>query len=122
MKEADNIEALLAQERLTEEAEIARDIELVRVGNQLAKLVQFEGWEVLKYKVQELRGELAGQLLERGTDKDVEFIRGQADGAKRVLDLVENAIQGAQEALRRVQVGRKGSYREASASVGLVGE
>lgn len=116
----DEVQALLDADRRQAEVEAANDQELVRIGGQFVRLTQQPGWTTLASKVQEMRTAMARQVLD-DPKIDVAFVRGQADGAQKVLVLVETAILAAQEALRRIQSAEP-MERARQQDSGLVGE
>lgn len=116
----DEVKALLEAGRQQAEVEAANDQELIRLGGQFVRLTQQNGWATLTAKVQEMRNAMARQVLD-DPKADVAFVRGQADGAQKVLSLVENAILAAQDALQRMQSAEP-VERAVGRDSGLVGE
>jgi hypothetical protein len=125
VKQEDDATLLLRVGQRESELQAVRDSETMRIGAGLARLTQHPDWPLLEQKVEWLRNEIAKQILSGDKDQDISLIRGQAQGAKLVLDLVQNAILAAQEALGRMEEGRKASKvaRETyESSGGLVGD
>lgn len=115
---------LLEAQSQAEQDDMKRDAELIRIGGNFVRLIQSSGWPILVQKIEELRNALAQRALSN-EPQDLQFIRGQADGAQKVLELVQNGIQAAQEALGRYQEAREvsGAKREVfEGSEGLVGD
>lgn len=114
----DEIKALEAYERQSEESEHERDMEIIREGGSLIRTIDSLGWQVIERKVKALRAELASKALELNGEHSLDYIRGQAAGAQAVVEMVHNAIEAAQDALRRVQAAEstKRAYRQATSA------